>query len=112
MELLLAFEQTRMGPTGLPTVVDIAASRPAGVKTEVILRTPVSDDIWGESAFTDPTTTSFDPKVDLRSPVPMGVAATSAAGQKVVVIGAKSFANNDLLEAIVPVQDRGERSAP
>ncbi len=87
---------SQMGIMGAPTVVDIIKPAPAGSDPAVIVQTPASAEIFATSNTMTPNPV-FDPKTDLKAPVPMG-AASSLNGQRIVVIGNRIFLVSQLLQ--------------
>ena len=98
LETFFTARKTPMGVVSAPTVVEVEAAKSADVVASVILQTEKSDTIWA-TANAEPQA-KFDPKVDIASPVSLGVASENKkTGQKVVVIGNKLFALSDLVDA-------------
>src|SRR5262249_6103528 len=84
-----------------PTVVAVDPGKPADVEAKVIVQAE-DPDIWGSAAFAGESTT-YSASSDMKSPVPMAVAAIKDKGnkdkeQRVVVIGDKPFASDQALE--------------
>jgi len=98
LSTLFVGSPSQMGIMGCPTVVDVVKPAPTGADAAVIVQTPASADVFATSNTMTPNP-QFDPKTDLKAPVPMGVAATRSNGQKCVVLGNKLFLVNQLLEA-------------
>ncbi|MCL2647156.1 MAG: GldG family protein [Phycisphaerales bacterium] len=102
LQTLFRYVSGQMGPMGMPTVVGPAKTLPEGANVKVLVETPKSPDVWGESNFSEKMEKStFDKGQDLASPLPMAVSATrgGVAGgggkeSRIVVIGSKFFAMN------------------
>jgi hypothetical protein len=89
-----------------PVRVEEAASRPAGLDVQVLAEVRQTKDVW---ALTDPMKVSEEMKRnqgstrpgegDVRAPFAIAVAASNAAGKKVVVFGSEQFMSDAVAEA-------------
>ena len=105
MTMFIGLPSQSAGAMMGPTVVGLTAKAPAGIRRQIILRSPGGPDIWAQSSDA-PFATKFNPAQDKAGPLPLGAMAVKN-GSRVVAIGNLLFIFNGLLESVQTIE-RGD----